>query len=87
MDEEKRVCRRCLLYESGEIDVLADIRERIRRIPEKDRTPPGEYEQRLSFCRQCDDLIGGVCMKCGCYPEFRAAFQKNRCPHAAKKAW
>ena len=87
MNEEKRICRRCLLYESGEADVLEDIKRRIARLPEKDKAPEELYRKRLALCASCDDLIGGVCMKCGCYPEFRAAFIKNKCPHAAKKAW
>lgn len=87
MEESLRVCRRCLLLESGEADVLADIQKRMQRIPEKEKTPQEIYQARLTACRQCDFLLGGICMKCGCYPEFRAAFRKNRCPNPTGDAW
>lgn len=87
MSEEKRFCLRCFLEESGEADVLSDIRTRIARIPPAQKADETLYRRRLDCCAACDYLIGGVCMKCGCYPEFRAAFKKNRCPDPAKKAW
>ena len=31
--------------------------------------------------------ISGVCMKCGCYVEFRAAFKKNNCPNVKDRRW
>ena len=45
------------------------------------------YEKRLSECKSCDNLISGVCMKCGCYVEFRAAFKKNNCPNIKDRRW
>lgn len=67
--------------------MLADINRRIAKLPEKEKVSDEVYKERLKACAACDDLIGGVCMKCGCYPEFRAAFRKNKCPNAAKRAW
>ena len=87
MSSDKRICRRCFLEESGEVDVLADIRSRIENIPPALKTEEAAYQKRLAACGSCDHLVGGVCMKCGCYPEFRAAFRKNRCPDPVKKAW
>ena len=80
---EQRVCRRCLLFESGRVDVLQSIREHIERLPARDRAAQEVYESRLAECRACDHLAGGTCLKCGCYPEFRAAFRTQKCP--AKK--
>lgn len=77
---EERICRRCLLIQSGRGDVLEDIRKRIERLPDKERTESAEYEERLGICSGCDSLLDGTCLKCGCYPEFRAAFAKNKCP-------
>lgn len=82
-EDNLRQCRRCLLLQSGREDVLADIKSRIAAIPPKDRTPDGIYRARLECCAGCDHLVSGTCLKCGCYPEFRAAFVRNDCP--AKK--
>ena len=77
---EERVCRRCLLVESGRGDVLEDIRIRIEKLSEKERAKSEIYEERLGICAECEFLADGTCLKCGCYPEFRAAFANNRCP-------
>lgn len=76
-------CIGCLLWESGRVDIYESVQTHIGKIPLKDRAEDAEYEKRLSCCRACSHLIGGTCMKCGCYPELRAAFRTQRCP--AKK--
>ena len=76
-------CKRCLLRESAEEDLFEDIRARIEKLPPRDRSDSETYGRRLEACRSCDHLISGICMKCGCYVEFRAAFRKQTCP--AKK--
>ena len=78
---EERVCRRCLLLQSGRGDVLEDIRIRIEKLSEEERAKSEIYEERLGVCAGCEFLADGTCLKCGCYPEFRAAFAKNRCPN------
>lgn len=80
-------CKRCLLYESAEGDILNDIKEKIAKLPEGDKCSDTEYEKRLAFCKNCDNLISGVCMKCGCYVEFRAAFKKQKCPDVKGRKW
>ncbi|MBR1811168.1 MAG: hypothetical protein IJ766_05930 [Clostridia bacterium] len=86
-EDALRVCRRCLLLESGETDVYEEIQRHIEKIPPKDKTPAPLYQSRIDACRQCGHLVGGTCLKCGCYPEFRAAFIKNKCPDTKKKPW
>ncbi len=81
---DERICRRCFLLKSGKQDILADIQSRIERITPDQKTDSNEYHLRLVACGECEYLIDGVCLKCGCYPEFRAAFNKNRCPN---KKW
>lgn len=76
----ERVCRRCLLLEMGKEDILAEIRVRIEKISQAEKTDEKEYTRRLEICQSCDELIDATCLKCGCYPEFRAAFIKNKCP-------
>ncbi|MEE1190836.1 MAG: DUF6171 family protein [Blautia sp.] len=39
-----------------------------------------QYEQRLLMCRQCEHLLSGMCRKCGCYVEMRAAMKIRHCP-------
>lgn len=80
-------CKRCLLHEAAEEDTLKSIKERIDKLSEKERAPDELYEKRLSECKSCDNLISGVCMKCGCYVEFRAAFKKNNCPNVKDRRW
>ena len=76
-------CIGCLLWESGRADLHESVQAHIAKIPPSDRTPAEKYDARLDACRACAHLIGGTCMKCGCYPELRAAFRSQHCP--AKK--
>ncbi|MCR5484717.1 MAG: DUF6171 family protein [Clostridiales bacterium] len=80
----ERICRRCLLFESGREDVLLDVRRRIEKIPDNEKCPDEIYKSRLTLCGECEHLIDGTCLKCGCYPEFRASFLKQKCP---SKKW
>ena len=82
--KREHVCRQCLLWESGREDILQSVRAHIEKIPPRDKCGEETYNARLSQCKACDDLVGGTCLKCGCYPEFRAAFRTQRCP---KKNW
>ena len=76
----ERICRRCLLFESGRADVLESVREHIEKIPPRDKCVGEAYAARLALCRACEQLADGTCLQCGCYPEFRAAFRTQRCP-------
>ena len=71
----------------AEEDTLKSIKERIEKLSEKEKAPQELYEKRLSECKECDNLISGVCMKCGCYVEFRAAFKKRNCPNVKDRRW
>ncbi len=80
-------CKMCLLRECAKEDVLSDIDERIKKLSPHEKVDADTYEKRLSFCKECSNLISGVCMKCGCYVEFRAAFKKQKCPDATDRKW
>lgn len=82
--EELRQCKRCLLLESGEADVYKSVSECIAKISPEEKTDSDTYRNRLDICSACDHLISGTCLKCGCYPELRAAFRRNRCPLSSK---
>ena len=80
-------CKRCLLREAAEEDVLKSITERIEKLPEKEKADDALYQKRLGACKTCDHLISGVCLKCGCYVEFRAAYKKMKCPDVKNRRW
>ena len=83
MDE----CKRCLLHESAQTDVIESIKSRIEKLSADEKADYELYRSRLNECQKCDNLISGVCMKCGCYVEFRAAFKKQKCPDVKAKKW
>ncbi len=45
------------------------------------------YNKRLAFCKKCEYLISGMCRKCGCYVEIRAALKDKACPDYDSKKW
>ncbi len=77
----------CLLRECAENGMLDDINIRIDKLSDGERADAETYEARLSCCKKCEHLISGVCMKCGCYVEFRAAFKKQKCPDVSNRKW
>lgn len=80
-------CKRCLLLESAEGAMLESIKERVEKLSPEERVSQELYEERLNQCKLCDNLISGMCLKCGCYVEFRAAFKDKRCPDPAGRKW
>lgn len=83
MEEKKRICVRCLLRDLAEED-QKDLKKYLAMIKPADRAEEGEYERRLSICRECSFLQEATCLACGCYAEFRAYGKRARCP---KKKW
>ncbi len=83
----KNECKKCLLYESAQNVTLDLIKEKIQKLSSEEKTEESLYLKRLSCCKGCDYLISGVCRKCGCYVEFRAAFKKQKCPDASNRRW
>ncbi len=80
-------CKRCLLFESAQNSTLELIKEKISKLSEDERADSELYNHRLSLCKECDYLLSGVCQKCGCYVEFRAAFKKQKCPNVSNRKW
>ena len=79
------MCKRCLLAETGETELLHSLEELKASLPDESKADTGEYERRLAICRSCDELNNGTCMKCGCYVEFRALKKRMLCPHENRK--
>lgn len=80
MQEKVRVCRKCLLEEMDEEEIYTDLQKYIGQIPEEERTGEEEYRKRLQKCRECEQLLSGMCRICGCYVELRAAVRNRSCP-------
>ena len=78
--ENFRYCRKCLLREMGENDYFTNLHRYIRNLDEDLKVSSEVYESRLDQCRQCEQLMSGMCRICGCYVDLRAVMKKNRCP-------
>ena len=59
------ICKRCLLSEISDEDTKKTVRELIETMPEDKKADDTTYRQRLSICKECDELINGMCGKCG----------------------
>ncbi len=84
MDEK---CKRCLLFEAGDDAALANIKSYLENIDEGEKVSKTEYSRRLQICKSCECLIAGVCFKCGCYVELRAALKDKNCPNYDNRQW
>ncbi len=80
-------CKRCLLYEAGEFNSFETVRDYISNLSEELKVSSEEYGKRLNACKKCDSLIAGMCLKCGCYVEVRAALRENSCPDFGNSKW
>lgn len=68
-----------------EDDVNRSILEYIKEIPPEKRADESIYKARLQTCKECSELINGMCRKCGCYVELRAIKPEMYCPSEEKK--
>ena len=73
--------------EADREDILEVVKAHIAKIPASEKTADVLYTERLAHCQQCEHLISGVCIKCGCYVELRAAFSKQKCPNVKDRKW
>lgn len=80
-------CKKCLLLEAGEQKSFAGVKDYLDTIDNSLKVNDDLYKKRLSLCRECDNLISGMCLKCGCYVEIRAALKNKACPDFDDKKW
>ena len=80
-------CKKCLLLEAGENKSYNTIKEYLDNIDPTLKTDMKNYKLRLEKCKKCDFLISGMCLKCGCYAEVRAAFNDKHCADFNNKTW
>ncbi|MDE5973734.1 MAG: hypothetical protein K2G73_03600 [Eubacterium sp.] len=81
------VCKKCLLLEAGEKKSFVGVKDYIDTLDNSLKVNDDLYEKRLSLCKECDNLISGMCLKCGCYVEIRAIFRNKSCPDFDDKKW
>ncbi len=80
-------CKKCLLLEAGEKVTYDEIMQYVSTLSPSDLSDENVYKNRISHCRQCENLISGMCLKCGCYVEIRARLKSSGCPDANNKRW
>ena len=83
--EEKRFCKKCLLADFGESDLLRSIQEYIDLLTPEQKASKAVVEQRLTICRSCGKLQNGMCSICGCFVEARTATAQQTCPDAPSR--
>ena len=70
-------CKKCLLLEAGEDAAYKTVSDYLSTLNDSLKVDEELYKKRLDFCRDCDNLIAGMCRKCGCYVEIRAALNEK----------
>ncbi|MCM1285233.1 MAG: DUF6171 family protein [Acetobacter sp.] len=75
----ENICKKCLLLEAGETKSYKSLSEYIETLEESCKVSDDVYNRRLSLCKKCDNLIAGMCIKCGCYVELRAVYKNRHC--------
>lgn len=80
----RKYCKKCLLRDMSKDDYFKNLYDYIDGIDEDIKTVAAEYERRLALCKECDNLLDGMCRICGCYVELRAAITTNYCPNIDK---
>ncbi len=83
----EHICKKCLLLEAGNRGAHEKIRELIDDIDDDLRANDLLYNKRISICQNCESLISGMCLKCGCYVELRAAYKNKSCPNYGSEKW
>lgn len=80
-------CKKCLLLEAGEQKSYKGIQDYLDTVDSELKADEAIYQSRLEKCRDCDMLISGMCLKCGCYVEVRAAFKEKKCADYDNCKW
>lgn len=83
----KNECKKCLLLEAGEKVTYDEIMAYISTIDKSEMVDDDTYKKRISHCTECEQLISGMCRKCGCYVEVRARMRGTRCPNYDDIKW
>lgn len=86
MEENRlRVCKKCLLQKETKEEYFEKLEEYIANLDPDDRVSQELYEERLGICRECPNIIDGMCRLCGCFVELRAALKVRKCPDIVRR--
>lgn len=77
----KKICKRCLLQEYDEREYKEKLGRLLDLMEESEKVQETVYQQRLECCKECEKLVTGTCLVCGCFVELRAAAKSGRCPN------
>ena len=83
----EHICKKCLLLEAGEKASFEGVKSYLETVDDSLKVSREVYEKRLEYCKKCDSLIAGMCIKCGCYCELRAALKNKSCADYDNKRW
>lgn len=83
--ERQQFCKKCLVKDMPDEGYFKGLYEYIESIDKDLKVEDEIYENRLSICKECENLLNGMCRLCGCFVELRAVMIKNYCPHSKKK--
>lgn len=81
------ICKKCLLLEAGELVTHDEIMKYVSTISSDELAADKVYENRIAYCMKCNNLISGMCRKCGCYVEVRARLKNAFCPDYDNRKW
>ena len=63
--EPKRFCRKCLIRDFSMDEYFKNLYEYIANIDAELKVEDAVYESRLAMCKECDNLVQGMCRICG----------------------
>lgn len=73
-------CPKCLLEDLKVEELLITVQAYVRQLDPKEKATEAIYQERLAQCKACPHLYSGMCGKCGCYVQLRAAKALQKCP-------
>lgn len=82
---DRSICKKCLLADFAPEEYLENMRVYLKGLSDESKVEDREYQQRLRTCVSCVNLIEGICRKCGCFVEFRAAMKEKHCPDSLRR--
>ena len=74
------ICKRCLIQGVDREAFQRNLRAYVDSLPESEKANVPLYQSRLLICDRCAHLLEGMCRKCGCFVEARAAKRTMACP-------
>lgn len=83
----KNKCVRCLIRQSADGAAYDLINKYLSNLDSEFKVGEREYKRRLAKCEECDSLLSGTCLKCGCYAQVRAALKDSSCPDYDNPKW